>query len=154
MACSLPEGFITLINLTELYLNDTFLEYLPGSFGRLSKLKILEIRENRLKTLPKSLDNLVNLERLDIGTNEFEVFVSHHFSLFMVIIFLKLVRTQVYPVHSHSYKWSMDHAFLVWTNNYSILLKYEYAFQLRLKSIIETTKYESSKCFILFKYES
>jgi hypothetical protein len=31
----LPEGFMMLINLRELYLNDTFLEYLPGSFGRL-----------------------------------------------------------------------------------------------------------------------
>lgn len=30
----LPEGFMMLINLRELYLNDTFLEYLPGSFGR------------------------------------------------------------------------------------------------------------------------
>ena len=30
----LPEGFTQLLNLTELYLNDTFLEYLPGSFGR------------------------------------------------------------------------------------------------------------------------
>ncbi len=30
----LPEGFMMLIHLSELYLNDTFLEYLPGSFGR------------------------------------------------------------------------------------------------------------------------
>lgn len=30
----LPEGFTQLLNLTELYLNDTFLDYLPGSFGR------------------------------------------------------------------------------------------------------------------------
>jgi len=74
----LPEGFITLINLNELYLNDTFLEYLPGSFGRLSKLKILELRENRLKTLPKSLDNLIHLERLDVGTNDFELFVNNY----------------------------------------------------------------------------
>lgn len=72
----LPEGFMMLINLRELYLNDTFLEYLPGSFGRLNKLKILEVRENRLKTLPKSLSRLIELERLDLGTNDFEVFVS------------------------------------------------------------------------------
>ncbi len=32
--CRLPEGFTQLLNLTELYLNDTFLDYLPGSFGR------------------------------------------------------------------------------------------------------------------------
>lgn len=68
-------------------MNDTFLEYLPGSFGRLSKLKILEIRENRLKTLPKSLDNLVNLERLDIGTNEFDVFVSKTVEGMFIIFF-------------------------------------------------------------------
>ena len=30
----LPEGFMMLINLRELYLNATFLEYLPASFGR------------------------------------------------------------------------------------------------------------------------
>ena len=64
-----------LINLKELYLNDTFLEYLPGSFGRLSNLRVLEVRENRLKTLPKSMSRLIDLERLDIGTNEFDIFV-------------------------------------------------------------------------------
>ena len=64
-----------LINLKELYLNDTFLEYLPGSFGRLSNLRVLEVRENRLKTLPKSMSRLTDLERLDIGTNEFDMFV-------------------------------------------------------------------------------
>jgi Leucine-rich repeat (LRR) protein len=30
-----PERFMMLINLRELYLNDTFLEYIPPSFGRL-----------------------------------------------------------------------------------------------------------------------
>ena len=30
----LPDGFTQLINLNELYLNDTFLEYLPANFGR------------------------------------------------------------------------------------------------------------------------
>ena len=30
----LPEGFTQLLSLSELYLNDTFLDYLPGSFGR------------------------------------------------------------------------------------------------------------------------
>ena len=33
----LPEGLMMLINLKELYLNDTFLEYLPGSFGKYIK---------------------------------------------------------------------------------------------------------------------
>lgn len=30
----LPEGLTQLGNLTQLYLNDTFLDYLPGTFGR------------------------------------------------------------------------------------------------------------------------
>ena len=34
VSCRLPEGFTQLQNLTHLYLNDTFLDYLPGSFGR------------------------------------------------------------------------------------------------------------------------
>jgi len=31
----LPEGFTQLLSLTQLYLNDAFLEFLPASFGRL-----------------------------------------------------------------------------------------------------------------------
>ena len=30
----LPDGFTQLLNVTHLYLNDTFLDYLPGNFGR------------------------------------------------------------------------------------------------------------------------
>lgn len=30
----LPEGFTQLMSLTQLYLNDAFLEFLPASFGR------------------------------------------------------------------------------------------------------------------------
>lgn len=30
----LPEGFTQLLSLTQLYLNDAFLEFLPASFGR------------------------------------------------------------------------------------------------------------------------
>ncbi|XP_075527921.1 leucine rich repeat containing protein 7 lap1 isoform X2 [Dermacentor variabilis] len=67
----LPEGFTQLINIEQLYLNDTFLEYLPANFGRLSKLKILELRENHLKVLPKSMARLTELSRLDIGQNDF-----------------------------------------------------------------------------------
>lgn len=88
----LPDGFTQLVNLQELYLNDTFLEFLPANFGRyglpiskshcmysliftifayrLTRLKILELRENHLKTLPKSLVRLTELHRLDIGQNE------------------------------------------------------------------------------------
>ncbi|MBN3307318.1 LRRC7 protein, partial [Amia calva] len=62
---------ITNLNLTQLFLNDAFLEYLPANFGRLTKLRILELRENHLKTLPKSIHRLTQLERLDLGSNEF-----------------------------------------------------------------------------------
>lgn len=30
----LPEGFTQLLSLTQLYVNDAFLEFLPASFGR------------------------------------------------------------------------------------------------------------------------
>ena len=66
----LTEGCTQLLSITELYLNDTFLEFLPANFGRLSKLRILELRENGLNTLPKSLSRLTCLERLDLGQNE------------------------------------------------------------------------------------
>ena len=59
-----------LLSITELYLNDTFLEFLPANFGRLSRLRILELRENSLGTLPKSLSRLADLRRLDMGNND------------------------------------------------------------------------------------
>nr|XP_006819738.1 PREDICTED: protein LAP2-like [Saccoglossus kowalevskii] len=68
----LPDGFTQLLNLTHLYLNDTFLDYLPANFGRLVKLKILEIRENHLKSLPKYpevVGTLVNLTELWVDSN-------------------------------------------------------------------------------------
>ncbi|NWV00503.1 ERBIN protein, partial [Upupa epops] len=67
----LPDGFSQLLNLTQLYLNDAFLEFLPANFGRLTKLQILELRENQLKILPKTMSRLTQLERLDLGSNEF-----------------------------------------------------------------------------------
>nr|XP_045249729.1 erbin isoform X5 [Macaca fascicularis] len=76
----LPDGFSQLLNLTQLYLNDAFLEFLPANFGRyvicflycrLTKLQILELRENQLKMLPKTMNRLTQLERLDLGSNEF-----------------------------------------------------------------------------------
>ncbi|TKC46824.1 hypothetical protein EI555_002922 [Monodon monoceros] len=48
----LPDGFTQLLNLTQLYLNDAFLEFLPANFGR-------------------SMHKLAQLERLDLGNNEF-----------------------------------------------------------------------------------
>lgn len=72
----LPESFTQLINLEELYLNDTLLEFLPADLGRLTKLRVLELRENHLKTLPKSMTRLTQLVRVDIGQNDFVDMVS------------------------------------------------------------------------------
>lgn len=66
-----PDAITSLLALEELYLNDTFLEYLPANFGRLTNLRILELRDNNLITLPKSVSRLLHLRRLDIGNNEF-----------------------------------------------------------------------------------
>lgn len=68
----LPDAITSLIGLEELYLNDTFIEYLPANFGRLINLRILELRDNNLVTLPKSMSRLQLLRRIDIGNNEFK----------------------------------------------------------------------------------
>ena len=72
----IPEGCTQLISLTELYLNDCLLEYIPANFGRLSKLKILELRENSLNSLPKSMERLVNITRIDLSQNQFTEVLS------------------------------------------------------------------------------
>lgn len=68
----LPDAITSLIGLEELFLNDTFLEFLPANFGRLTNLRILELRDNNLITLPKSMSRLQQLRRIDIGNNEFQ----------------------------------------------------------------------------------
>ena len=60
-----------LVSLTELYLSDCFLDFLPANFGRLAKLRILELRENSLTSLPKSMARLVSIVRLDLSQNQF-----------------------------------------------------------------------------------
>ena len=78
----IPEGCTQLISLTELYLNDCLLEYIPANFGRLSKLKILELRENSLNSLPKSMERLVSITRIDLSQNQFtEVRLAGHYWL-------------------------------------------------------------------------
>uniref|UniRef100_A0A8C2XV34 PDZ domain-containing protein n=1 Tax=Capra hircus TaxID=9925 RepID=A0A8C2XV34_CAPHI len=72
---------LDLLNLTQLYLNDAFLEFLPANFGRLTKLQILELRENQLKMLPKTMNRLTQLERLDLGSNEFTEVISFFLNL-------------------------------------------------------------------------
>lgn len=59
-----------MLALEEFYLSDTFLEFLPANFGRLTKLRVLELRENQLATLPKSMSRLTSLRRLDLGHND------------------------------------------------------------------------------------
>lgn len=73
-----------MLGLTELYLNDTYLEFLPANFGRLVNLRILELRENALITLPKSMNRLESLTRLDIGQNEFTELVSYPMAVIRV----------------------------------------------------------------------
>ena len=59
-----------MLALEEFYLSDTFLDFLPANFGRLTKLRVLELRENQLATLPKSMSRLTSLRRLDLGQND------------------------------------------------------------------------------------
>uniref|UniRef100_W5KTQ5 Leucine rich repeat containing 7 n=1 Tax=Astyanax mexicanus TaxID=7994 RepID=W5KTQ5_ASTMX len=77
----LPDGFTQLLNLTQLFLNDAFLEYLPANFGRLSKLQVLEqihnlkelwLDNNSLQTIPGSIGKLRQLRYLDLAKNRIE----------------------------------------------------------------------------------
>uniref|UniRef100_A0AAR2LJ22 PDZ domain-containing protein n=1 Tax=Pygocentrus nattereri TaxID=42514 RepID=A0AAR2LJ22_PYGNA len=77
----LPDGFTQLLNLTQLFLNDAFLEYLPANFGRLSKLQVLEqihnlkelwLDNNSLQTIPGSIGKLRQLRYLDLSKNRIE----------------------------------------------------------------------------------
>lgn len=71
-----PEALASLVNLQQLYLNDTFIDFVPANFGRLHNLKILELRDNMLNTLPKSFKRLNLLQRLDLSNNELGEIVS------------------------------------------------------------------------------
>uniref|UniRef100_A0A3B4D3U8 Disease resistance R13L4/SHOC-2-like LRR domain-containing protein n=1 Tax=Pygocentrus nattereri TaxID=42514 RepID=A0A3B4D3U8_PYGNA len=76
----LPDGFTQLLNLTQLFLNDAFLEYLPANFGRLSKLLLEQIHNlkelwldnNSLQTIPGSIGKLRQLRYLDLSKNRIE----------------------------------------------------------------------------------
>lgn len=80
----LPEGISQLVNLEELFLNDTYLEFLHANFGRLTKLKVLELRENAIQTLPKSMSRLHHLQRLDIGQNDLADLVSIYYVILLL----------------------------------------------------------------------
>lgn len=80
-----PEAILSLINLQQLCLNDTGIDFVPANIGRLSNLKVLELRDNNLCELPKSVRRLTNLQRLDVSDNNLSNLVS------IIVSFNKLV---------------------------------------------------------------
>uniref|UniRef100_A0A4W5MJD8 Erbb2 interacting protein n=1 Tax=Hucho hucho TaxID=62062 RepID=A0A4W5MJD8_9TELE len=66
----LPEGFTQLLSLSQLYLNDAFLEFLPASFGSSTSISFSPSLSRSL-SLCRSMHKLTQLERLDLGSNEF-----------------------------------------------------------------------------------
>uniref|UniRef100_L7N3B7 Leucine-rich repeat-containing protein 7 n=1 Tax=Xenopus tropicalis TaxID=8364 RepID=L7N3B7_XENTR len=69
----LPDGFTQLLNLTQLYLNDAFLEYLPPEgLELIQNLKELWIDNNSLQTLPGATGKLKQLIYLDMSKNRIE----------------------------------------------------------------------------------
>ena len=72
----LPESFIRLEALEELYLDSNQLECLPDAIGNLINLKELDILENKIAELPKSFIKLKQLEIFHAeGTWTWEPFV-------------------------------------------------------------------------------
>lgn len=59
-----------LVSLTELYVRDNELRYLPESIYHLQCLKILDVSKNKLKELTPSLGKLKSLKKLNIKENE------------------------------------------------------------------------------------
>uniref|UniRef100_A0AAQ5YQM3 Disease resistance R13L4/SHOC-2-like LRR domain-containing protein n=1 Tax=Amphiprion ocellaris TaxID=80972 RepID=A0AAQ5YQM3_AMPOC len=71
----LPDGFTQLLNLTQLFLNDAFLEYLPANFEVLEQihnLRELWLDNNSLQSIPGSLGKLRQLRYLDLAKNRIE----------------------------------------------------------------------------------
>lgn len=79
-----PEAILSLINLQQLCLNDTGIDFVPANIGRLSNLKVLELRDNNLCELPKSVRRLTNLQRLDVSDNNLSNLVIIFSKLFSV----------------------------------------------------------------------
>ena len=95
-----PDSLTSLINLQELYLNDTYIEFLPANFGRLCNLRILELRDNNLTSLPKSLRRLTFLVRLDISNNDFSEMVIYIYLRPCVMIFSFNVLARCYRMYA------------------------------------------------------
>uniref|UniRef100_A0A3Q3LQP3 Leucine rich repeat containing 7 n=1 Tax=Mastacembelus armatus TaxID=205130 RepID=A0A3Q3LQP3_9TELE len=71
----LPDGFTQLLNLTQLFLNDAFLEYLPANFEVLEQihnLKELWLDNNSLQSIPGTIGKLRQLRYLDLAKNRIE----------------------------------------------------------------------------------
>uniref|UniRef100_A0A4W5RK83 Leucine-rich repeat-containing protein 7 n=1 Tax=Hucho hucho TaxID=62062 RepID=A0A4W5RK83_9TELE len=69
----LPEGFTQLLNLTQLFLNDAFLEYLPPEvLEQIHNLKELWMDNNSLQTIPGCIGKLRHLRYLDLAKNRIE----------------------------------------------------------------------------------
>uniref|UniRef100_A0A8C1Z7Z3 Leucine-rich repeat-containing protein 7 n=1 Tax=Cyprinus carpio TaxID=7962 RepID=A0A8C1Z7Z3_CYPCA len=69
----LPDGFTQLLNLTQLFLNDAFLEYLPPEvLEQIHSLKELWLDNNSLQTIPGSIGKLRQLRYLDLAKNRIE----------------------------------------------------------------------------------
>uniref|UniRef100_A0A7N8YCG0 Leucine-rich repeat-containing protein 7 n=1 Tax=Mastacembelus armatus TaxID=205130 RepID=A0A7N8YCG0_9TELE len=72
----LPDGFTQLLNLTQLFLNDAFLEYLPANFGRsihrLTQLERLDLGSNEFSELPEVLEQIHNLKELWLDNNSLQ----------------------------------------------------------------------------------
>uniref|UniRef100_A0A671YC69 Leucine rich repeat containing 7 n=1 Tax=Sparus aurata TaxID=8175 RepID=A0A671YC69_SPAAU len=69
----LPDGFTQLLNLTQLFLNDAFLEYLPPEvLEQIHNLKELWMDNNSLQSIPGSLGKLRQLRYLDLAKNRIE----------------------------------------------------------------------------------
>uniref|UniRef100_A0A8C1FRG7 Leucine-rich repeat-containing protein 7 n=2 Tax=Cyprinus carpio carpio TaxID=630221 RepID=A0A8C1FRG7_CYPCA len=69
----LPDGFTQLLSLTQLFLNDAFLEYLPPDvLEQIHSLKELWLDNNSLQTIPGSVGKLRQLRYLDLAKNRIE----------------------------------------------------------------------------------
>lgn len=62
----LPEDFVTLTSLRELYLTHSKIIALPENIGELAQLKVLYLRGCSIQSLPKSLSEISSLTRLEL----------------------------------------------------------------------------------------
>ncbi|XP_039765704.1 E3 ubiquitin-protein ligase LRSAM1-like [Pararge aegeria] len=66
----LPNGIRYLVNLTELYLQNNFLESIPDGIKLLESLQVLDLSKNKLKHLNPGLGNLKCMRLLKISDNK------------------------------------------------------------------------------------